>query len=76
MIEILNILKVPSLFFIQVDMFFMQPTTDMYISPVPGYIYATTKLMQNVQKLTGTGGCAKYVVVVFLSTGLCTVNKL
>ena len=37
------------------------PTDDRNISPVEGYIFAITKSMQNVQKLTGAGGCSKYV---------------
>ena len=38
-----------------------KPTNDLNISPVEGKIFAVTKSMQNVQKLTGTGGCSKYV---------------
>lgn len=37
------------------------PTNDMNISPVDGYTFAVCKSMQNVQRLTGTGGCSKYV---------------
>ena len=36
------------------------PTGGMNISPVEGYI-AVCRSMQNCQRLTGTGGCAKYV---------------
>ena len=37
------------------------PTNDMNISPVDGYTFAVCKSMQNVQQLTGTGGCSKYI---------------
>ena len=37
------------------------PTNDMNISPVEGSTFAVFRSMQNVQRLTGTGGCAKYV---------------
>ena len=37
------------------------PTNDMNISPVEGYIFANTKSMQNIQRLTRNGGCSKYV---------------
>ena len=37
------------------------PTNDINISPIEGYIFAITRAMQNVQRLTGTGGCSKYV---------------
>jgi predicted GIY-YIG superfamily endonuclease len=37
------------------------PTNDMNISPVEGTTFAVFRSMQNVQRLTGTGGCAKYV---------------
>ena len=33
----------------------------MNITPVEGYIFYVTKSMQNVQRLTGAGGCSKYV---------------
>ena len=38
------------------------PTNDMNISPVEGYTFAVCESMQNVQVLTGTGGCSKYVL--------------
>ena len=37
------------------------PTNDMNISAVECSIFALTQSMQNVQTLTGTGSCAKYV---------------
>ena len=37
------------------------PTNDMNISPVDGYTFAVCKSIQNVQRLTGTGGCSKYI---------------
>ena len=33
----------------------------MNVSPVEGYTFAVCKSMQNVQWLTGAGGCNKYV---------------
>ena len=37
------------------------PTNDINISPVEGYTFSVMKSMQNIQRLTGTGGCSKYV---------------
>ena len=37
------------------------PSDDMNISPVEGYTFAVLGGMMNIQVLTGSGGCAKYV---------------
>ena len=37
------------------------PTDDMNISPVEGNTFAVFRSMQNIQRLTGAGGCSKYV---------------
>ena len=37
-------------------------TDDMNISPVEGYTFAVCRSMQNIQVLTGAGGCSKYVL--------------
>ena len=37
-------------------------THDMNISPVEGYTFTACQSMQNIQLLTQTGGCNKYVV--------------
>ena len=37
------------------------PKNDTNISPVEGSIFAVNQSMQNVQKLSGTGGCDKYL---------------
>ena len=37
------------------------PTDDLNISPVVGILFAVCRSMQNVQRLTGAGGCSKYV---------------
>ena len=37
------------------------PTNDINISPIDGYIFSVCKSIQNVQVFTGTGGCSKYV---------------
>ena len=38
------------------------PTNDLNMSPVEGYTFAACESMQDVQVLTGTGGCSKYVL--------------
>ena len=37
------------------------PTNDMNISPEDRYTFSVCKSIQNAQRLTGTGGCSKYV---------------
>ena len=37
------------------------PTDDINISPVNGYLFSVCKSMQNLQRLLGAGGCSKYV---------------
>ena len=37
------------------------PTNDVNISPLEGYTFSVMNSMQNIQRLTGTGGCSKYV---------------
>lgn len=39
----------------------INPTNDVNISPVEGYTFSVMKSMQNIQRLTGTGGCLEYV---------------
>ena len=36
------------------------PTNDINISPVGGYLFAACIPMKNVRRLTGSGGCNKY----------------
>ena len=36
-------------------------TNDINISPVEGYSFSVWKSIQNVQVITGTGSCSKYV---------------
>ena len=37
------------------------PRNDMNISQMEGSLFSVTQSMKNIEKLTGTGGCAKYV---------------
>lgn len=37
------------------------PTFDVNISPVVGYLFANCRSMQNVQRIKGSGGCSKYI---------------
>ena len=36
-------------------------TNYLNISPVEGYTFSCLKIIQNFQRLTGTGDCAKYI---------------